>query len=40
MSVRINGHNIQTLLNGFGIDHWSDDRYSRGGVGFYGGGER
>ena len=37
MSVRVNGHTIQTLFNGFGIDHWQEDLYTQGGVGFYGG---
>ncbi len=37
MSVRVNGDTIQTLFNGFGVDHWKEDRYTQGGVGFYGG---
>ena len=37
MSVRVSGDTIQTLLNGFGIDHWKEDQYTQGGVGFYGG---
>lgn len=37
MSVHVSGDTIRTLWNGFGVDLWQDDRYSQGGVGFYGG---
>ena len=37
MSVRVSGDTIQTLFNGSGVDRWKENRYSQGGVGFYGG---
>ncbi len=39
MSVRVNGETIQTLLNGSGVDLWKADRYTQGGVGFFGGAQ-
>lgn len=33
VSVRLVGNQITTLVNGFGIDHWRDERLARGGVG-------
>lgn len=33
VSVRLVGNQITTLVNGFGIDHWKDDRLARGGIG-------
>jgi hypothetical protein len=33
ISVRLAGDQITTLVNGFGIDHWKDDRLARGGIG-------
>ena len=37
MSVHVSGDTIQTLFNGSGVDLWKANRYSQGGVGFYGG---
>lgn len=33
VSVRLVGNQITTLVNGFGIDHWKDERLARGGIG-------
>ena len=33
ISVRVAGKNITTLLNGWGVDYWTDERIPRGGVG-------
>lgn len=33
VSVRLVGNQITTLINGWGVDHWKDDRLARGGVG-------
>ena len=33
VSVRLVGKQITTLVNGFGVDHWRDDRLERGGIG-------
>jgi hypothetical protein len=33
VSVRLVGDQITTLVNGFGIDHWKDERLTRGGIG-------
>ena len=33
VSVRLVGDQITTLVNGFGVDHWKDERLARGGVG-------
>ena len=33
VSVRLVGKQITALVNGFGVDHWRDDRLERGGIG-------
>ncbi len=33
VSVRLVGDHITTLVNGFGVDHWKDERLARGGIG-------
>ena len=33
VSVRLVGDQITTLVNGFGVDHWKDERLTRGGIG-------
>jgi hypothetical protein len=33
VSVRLAGDQITTLVNGFGVDHWKDERLARGGIG-------
>jgi hypothetical protein len=33
VSVRLVGDQITTLVNGFGIDYWKDERLARGGIG-------
>ena len=33
VSVRLVGDQITTLVNGWGVDHWKDDRLGQGGVG-------
>lgn len=33
ISVRVNDNQITTLINGWGVDFWQNDRFDRGGVG-------
>jgi hypothetical protein len=33
ISVRVRDNQITTLINGWGVDFWQDDRFARGGVG-------
>jgi hypothetical protein len=33
ISVRVRNNQITTLINGWGVDFWQDDRFDRGGVG-------
>ena len=39
ISVQVNGGTIQTLFNRYGVDLWQEDRYTQGGVGFFGGSQ-
>ena len=39
ISVRVNSGTIQTLFNSYGVDLWQEDRYTQGGVGFFGGSQ-
>ena len=37
ISVRLRGNRMDTLLNGKGIDYWTDSRFETGGIGFLAG---
>ena len=35
ISVRVRRDRINTFVNGYGVDHWVDSHFDRGGVGFF-----
>ena len=35
ISVRVRRDRINTFVNGYGVDHWVDPHFDRGGVGFF-----
>jgi hypothetical protein len=35
ISVRVRRDRINTFVNGYGVDHWADSHFDRGGVGFF-----
>lgn len=39
ISVRVQDNQITTLVNGWGVDFWQDDRFDRGGVGLLADGD-